>query len=118
VTIVCDDETPAMPIRPARTRRRPQSTDLCRTPASRERTGADEDGEYAFGWLAGAVLDGAIISVLANAPREIRTPTVRTDHKALNLARLSPLAILPEQAAAGVRKLVERQRETFNQLAE
>ena len=33
-----------------------------------------------------------------SAPRETRTPTGETPHKALNLARLSPLATVPEQA--------------------
>src|SRR4051794_16204096 len=31
---------------------------------------------------------GRRVQALLNAPREIRTPTVQTDHKALNLARL------------------------------
>jgi hypothetical protein len=38
----------------------------------------------------GAVLRGDIISVLRNAPGEIRTATVQAEHKALNLARDLP----------------------------
>jgi hypothetical protein len=31
-----------------------------------------------------------LLATAQNAPREIRTPTVQTDHKALNLARGVP----------------------------
>src|SRR5215210_3643571 len=48
--------------------------------------------------IARAVLGAVMLSLPDNAPREIRTPTVQTDHKALNLARLP----VPPQARSSL----------------